>query len=387
VRIESLELRDFRNYDVLLVEPGRALTVLVGPNAVGKTNVIEALQLVTSTLSFRRPRCEDLVRWDAAEARVSMRARRGNRRLETTLDITGDGKRTYTVNGQMKRKLSDVAGLLPSVVFTPDDLDMVKGPSERRRSSIDDLGEQISATYGSLRRDYARVVKQRNALLKDGGPGADSVVWDEQLVALGSRLLSHRERLLARVMASASGAYAGMADGEVLTWRYADRCGLPQDREPGALTQEQAATAMRWAMEQRRGEERRRLVTLVGPHRDDIVFYVGGREARAYASQGQQRTVALAWKLAEVQVVHDVLRRRPVLLLDDVMSELDADRRAALSSLVTADTQTFVTTTNLGYFSPELLEGATIVELGRAEPGRAETERSEPSGRTAEPAR
>lgn len=365
MRIESLELKDFRNYETLHLEPGRALTVLVGPNAVGKTTVIEALQLVTSTLSFRRPKCEDLVRWEAAEARVSMRARRGGRRLETTMDVTQDGKRIYTVNGQVKKRLSDVAGLLPSVVFTPDDLDMVKGPSEKRRASIDDLGEQISATYGSLRRDYAKVVRQRNALLREGGQEAHSAVWEERLVALGSSLLAHRERLLARVMASASVAYADMAGGEALTWTYADRCGLAPEREPGTLTQHEAAVGMRAALDRRRDEERRRLVTLVGPHRDDIVFSVGGREARVYASQGQQRTVALAWKLAEVQVVHDVLRRRPILLLDDVMSELDADRRAALSSLVTADTQTFVTTTNIGYFSPELLEGATIVELGR----------------------
>ena len=365
MRIESLELRDFRNYDTLRLEPGRALTVLVGPNAVGKTNVIEALQLVTSTLSFRRPKWEDLVRWDAGEARVSLFARRGNRRLDTALDITTEGKRVYTVNGQVRRKLSDVTGLLPSVVFTPDDLDMVKGPSEKRRSSIDDLGEQISATYGSLRRDYARVVRQRNALLKEGVPGAQAEVWDEQLVTLGSRLVSHRERLLARVMSAASAAYDDMAGGEPLTWSYSDRCGLPDGREQGQLSQQDAALALRQALKERGEDERRRLVTLVGPHRDDIVFYVGGREARTYASQGQQRTVALAWKLAEVQVVHDVLRRRPVLLLDDVMSELDADRRAALSSLVTADTQTFITTTNLGYFSDKLLEGATIVELGR----------------------
>lgn len=365
MRIESLELRDFRNYEVFRLEPGRALTVLVGPNAVGKTNIIEALQLVTSTQSFRRPKWEDVVRWEANGARVSLFARRGSRRLDTTLDITTEGKRIYTVNGQMKRKLSDVTGVLPSVVFTPNDLDMVKGPSEKRRSSIDDLGEQISATYGSLRRDYARVVRQRNALLRGGVPGAHAAVWDEQLVVLGSRLLSHRERLLARVMTSASAAYADLAGGEALTWEYRDRCGLTSDREQGQLTQQQAAVALRGALESRGEDERRRLVTLVGPHRDDIVFYVGGREARTYASQGQQRTVALAWKLAEVQVVHDVLRRRPVLLLDDVMSELDAARRAALSSLVTADTQTFITTTNLGYFSTELLEGATIVELGR----------------------
>lgn len=361
MRITRLELRDFRNYTSLDVEPAPGLTVFAGPNASGKTNVIEAIQLVTSTRSFRRPRFEDLVRWGADEARVRLAAAEGERRLETELTVDSAGQRAYKVNGQSKRRHSEVAGLLPSVVFTPDDLEMVKGPAERRRSAIDDLGEQLSPVYGSLRRDYGRVVKHRNALLKEGAPAGEMDPWDHQVASLGARLVSHRYRLLERVMSAAAEDYAAMAAGEELGYTYADRCGL-HTCDPGDT--DAVEEAIRAEIARRHQEERRRATTLAGPHRDDIVFSVGGRDARAFASQGQQRTVALAWKLAEVRVVGEVLRRDPVLLLDDVMSELDADRRASLSELVSTEIQTFVTTTNTSYFSSGMLERALVVPIG-----------------------
>ena len=361
MRITRLELRDFRNYEEFDLEPSPGLTVLVGPNAAGKTNIIEAVQLVTATRSFRRPRFEELVRWGAEGARVRLRAEKDERLLETEMTVDASGQRTYRVNGQAKRRFSEISGALPSVVFTPEDLSLVKGPAERRRAAIDDLGEQLSPTYGSLRRDYARVVKQRNALLRDGADLAQMEALDEQLVVLGARLVTHRLRLLERVMSHAAGGYAAMAAGEQLDFSYADRCGLAtcDSTQTGEIE-----SAIRRELERRRSEERARATTLAGPHRDDVVFTVGGREARSFASQGQQRTVALAWKLAEVQVVREVLRTDPVLLLDDVMSELDAMRRAALSELVSSEIQTLVTTTNAGYFTPEMLERSTVVQIG-----------------------
>jgi DNA replication and repair protein RecF len=363
VHITRLELTDFRNYVRFTLEPSPTLTVLVGPNAAGKTNVIEAVQLVTATRSFRRPEFSDVVREGAEAARIVLRAEEGPRLLEVGLTVDAEGRRTYEVNGQVRRRHSEVAGLLPSVVFTPDDLAMVKGSAERRRAAIDDLGEQLSSTYGSLRRDYGRAVRQRNTLLKEGVSGPELEVWSEQLLSLGSRLVVHRLSLLSRLMEHASRRYAEMAGGEELGYSYADRCGI---ETCGALDAASISAAMRMELDRRGREERRRLVTLVGPHRDDIVLQVGGREARAFASQGQQRTIALAWKLAEVAVVEEVLHREPVLLLDDVMSELDADRRAALSEVVASEIQTIVTTTNTGYFSSELLAGARVVSIGAA---------------------
>jgi DNA replication and repair protein RecF len=370
VIVTSLLLADFRNYEHLTLEPHPNLTVLVGPNAVGKTNIIESLQLLTTATSFRRPRWEDLVRWGATGARAIMRAEEGERRLDVELTSDLDGARAFLVNGQPKRRAADVAGRLPSVVFTPDDLDLVKGPGERRRSAIDELGSQLSSGYATLRRDFGKVVKQRNALLREDGHTSELTAWDEQLVSLGARLVTHRLRLLERLMAEASRHYLDLTGTETLGWSYDDRCGLdmktlPRDGRPVAPTTEEAAAALIAELVRRAPEERQRASTLVGPHRDDILFRIAERDARTFASQGQQRTVALAWKMAEVDLIEAVLRTRPLLLLDDVMSELDETRRAALGAAVMDRTQTFVTTTNIGYFDRSMLEDATVVELGR----------------------
>jgi len=362
VRITRVELTDFRNYENLVLEPSPGLTVLTGPNAAGKTNAIEAIQLVTAARSFRKPEFTDVVRWGASCARVYVRAEEGPRLLEIDLEVDDQGRRTYLVNGQVRRRHADVAGLLPSVVFTPDDLGMVKGPAERRRAATDDLGEQLSSTYGSLRRDHGRAVRQRNTLLRESVAGPEMDVWEEQVISLGSKLVIHRVRLLERIMQHAAKRYAEMAGGENLGYIYADRCGIGEcaTLETGAVEE-----AMRAELKRRHAEERRRLVTLVGPHRDDIVLKIEGKDARSFASQGQQRTIALAWKLAEVAVVEDVLHREPVLLLDDVMSELDADRRTALSDLVAGEIQTVVTTTNTSYFTEEMLAKALVVPIVR----------------------
>jgi DNA replication and repair protein RecF len=359
----SLTLVSFRNYGRYELEPHPALTVLVGPNAVGKTNLIEALQLTTAATSFRRPRWEDLVRWGDTNTSVVLEAREGERRLDVSLDVAADGTHTYCVNSQRKHRTSDVAGRFPSVIFTPDDLVLVKGSAERRRAAIDDLGSQLSSSYASLRREFGRALRQRNTLLKEDPRNNELAVWDEQIASLGARLVTHRLRLLARVMGSAGRHYADMSQGEELAWVYEDRCGLPPHTTEDHLDQGAVEECIHTELRRRAVEERRRAVTLVGPHRDDIVFTVGGRDARAFASQGQQRTAALAWKLAEVDIIEEVSRSRPMLLLDDVMSELDAGRRAALSVTMTGRTQTFVTTTNLGYFDATMLADATIVEL------------------------
>lgn len=364
MRITRLELTDFRNYERKTIEPSPGLTIVVGPNAVGKTNIIEAVQLVTAARSFRRPDPSELIRWGAQRARVLLHAEAEARLLDIQLDVDGEGHRAYLVNGQAKRRHSDVSGLLPSVVFTPDDLGMVKGPAERRRAAIDDLGEQLSPTYGSLRRDYGRAVKQRNALLKEGSAGGSAAAWDEQVASLGARFVIHRTSLLERVMEQASARYSEMSGGEMLGYTYEDRCGLGEcgSREPAEV-----AAAILEQLKQRHPEERRRMVTLAGPHRDDIAITIGARDARSFASQGQQRTAALAWKLAEVAVVQEVLRRKPVLLLDDVMSELDAERRTALCEVVATEVQTIVTTTNTGYFTKEMLARSLVIPIGKAD--------------------
>lgn len=363
MHITSLELRDYRNYARWTLEPERALTVLVGPNASGKTNVIEAIQTVATGTSFRSPQWGEVVRWGTTEARVAMSAKGGRTHADTELTVEASGARIWRVNGCRKRRAADATRLIPVVAFTPDDLLLVKGPADQRRGSLDQLGEQLSVTYGVLRRDYARVVRQRNALLKDGGDPSAVSVWDEQLVRLGARLHVHRRRLARRVLQCAAPVYTHLAGGETLDIRFCDRCGIQNSDLAADVACEHAEDALRAELAKRRDDELSRRVTLAGPHRDDITFLVGGKDARLFASQGQQRTIALAWKWAEVEVIQDVVRRRPILLLDDVMSELDEARRHALTDLVQRDVQTFITTTNTGYFDGALLRAACVVDI------------------------
>lgn len=364
MRIRSIELKDFRSYTRFEFEPAEELTILVGPNAVGKTNAIEAIQLLTAAESFRKPKWDEVVRWGSESARLRMTASDGRSHLETKLEITAEGKRTYSVNGQTKRRISDVTGRLPCVVFTPEDLGLAKGPAEVRRVEIDSLGMQLSATYEALHRDYVRTVRNRNRLLKDEAPNSHIEPWTTQLIALGARLTTHRLRLLDKVRRKASQTYGDLAGGEQLAVAYESKSGLGRDPFESA-DETYVSSAMEECLALRASDERARRTTLVGPHRDDIVFSVSGKDARAYASQGQQRTIAIAWKLAEIGVVEDIARRTPVLLLDDVMSELDEVRRRALTEVVQRHVQTFVTTTNIDYFDQRMLSRALVVEIGR----------------------
>ncbi|MDP2181787.1 MAG: DNA replication and repair protein RecF, partial [Actinomycetota bacterium] len=293
---------------------------------------------------------------------VELDARDGNRSLAVALDVTAAGRRTYRVNGSVRRKLSGVTGNLPAVVFTPDDLRIVKDSAERRRSTIDDLGVQLSPAYGVVRTEYERVVRQRNALLRQGDVGEEELApWTERLVASGVKLGMHRARLFGRVSEAMAKIYRALAEEEVLSATYV--AAWAGELNPATASAESLHKAMGEHLAANESAERAKVMTLTGPHRDDVAIEISHRDARAFASQGQQRTAALAWKLAEVQVTEGVTGATPVLLLDDVMSELDEKRRHALMGFVSERVQTFISTTNLGYFEKKFTDAATVVRL------------------------
>ena len=355
-----LDLEGFRGYSSFTLEPDPALTILVGPNAIGKTNIIEALQLLTAAESFRRPQWNEIISWGEEQARLSLTAEGDGRVLTTELSVGGSGKREYRVNGKIRRRVSDVAGILSCVLFTPDDLRLIKDSAERRRSTLDAMGVQLSPSYRALKAEYERLIRQRNAALRD--PGRDTVVINtltSHVVKVGSSFMAARMRLFERLRPRVSDLYCTLSQGEELEASYL------ASWSPGDKTHDEEGIQLRLVEEyERRGpEEFARGTTLVGPHKDDVLFRVNGRDARVYSSQGQQRTVALAWKLAEVAVVRDVSGQPPLLLLDDVMSELDEERRHNLAEFVGSAAQTFVTTTNLGYFETDLVDRAKVVNL------------------------
>ena len=379
----TLQVADYRNFSHATLELSSGVTILVGRNAAGKTNLIEALQLLTSGRSFRRPTPVELVRTGHSSARMELVVEGDGRHIDLACEVVA-GKRQFVRNGKRCRA-SGVRGVLPSVLFCPDDLDMVKRSARLRREALDTFGIQLNEQYAQLVSSYERIVEQRNTLLRTyGGDPGVLAAWDEALVQTGVSLMMHRTALLARVRAHLLEAYRGIAEHEELDVRYVPSITdeeVPVGMEGAAPFDRATATDLYW---QRLGaahdDELRRGMTLVGPHRDEIRFTIDGRDARTFASQGQQRSLVLAWKVAEVQVTRDILGAPPLLLLDDVMSELDAARRHAFLAFIQEEIQTVITTTNLGYFSDDVLHRARVVTVGTDGLGAAGAEAAADQG-------
>ncbi len=379
LHITDISLSDFRNYERFALSDVGELTVFTGRNGVGKTNVLEAVQLLTSGVSFRHPQIGQLIREGATRARVEIEATDGNRHLATSLALE-PGKKRYSVNGKAK-STADVRGTLPSVMFTPDDLQLAKKSSSVKRTALDELGSQLARNYHVVLGDYEKTLRYKNRLLKDEAPADLIAAIDETLVTCGSQLFCYRSALFSRVLPLVREFYQEISDGgEVFSATYlpswdhlagmeasATSEGLAGAtlslRENGAPDRDQVRDLLFENLQRYGALEAQRHRSLVGPHNDKISFALARRDASAFASQGQQRSIVLAWKLAEVELVRQTLGTNPVLLLDDVLSELDATRREALVRFADDDIQTFITATDLDGFNPALLDRACVVAL------------------------
>lgn len=347
LRIKDFSLFNFRSYDQFTLEGLTDLTIFYGPNAIGKTNAVEAIQLLTALTSFRKATATELIKQGEQAARIKAKVSDGNRILEVQL-LFEDGKRRYELNGK-PRSVKSLKGLLPSIKFSPEDLSLVKGSDSFRRQEMDLIGSQVNANYYQIMRDFEKILRHRNRLLKDE-------VSDDLLDALtdlfdkvGSQLTAYRKALLTHIKPFMVEAYADISNGEELTIQY-----LPSWEEDAGLAE---------VLDAMREQERARKMTLVGPHRDKILFQINGMDASTFASQGQQRSIVLALKMAEVRLIEEMLDQKPILLLDDVMSELDASRRDAMVEKLLPETQTFITTANLDYFNKEIIKKARIIDI------------------------
>ena len=357
--VDSLELRDWRNFEARDIAFAEGMTVLWGPNAVGKTNTVEALQLLTAGASFRRPRPAQLVREGCESAKATARLKGDGRVLDVDCLVEA-GRRRFRRNGKPCHA-SDVPETLMSVLFCPDDLAFVKRGASKRRQELDDFGRQANRGFAKVLAAYQRSVEQRNRLLReDALDPALLDAWDASVALGGATLLQARLRLFERLAPKVSEVYGHICGGERLGCTYL--CTLGDGM--AELSREECTARFLDRLSAGRADDRRRQQTLVGPHRDDLAFTLDGRDARTFGSQGQQRSIVLAWKMAEVDLAAEILGEQPLLLLDDVMSELDASRRAAVIDFVQAGIQTVVTTTNLGYFPPDLLEASKVVDFG-----------------------
>jgi len=354
--VEQLTLTRFRSYEQATLRFGHDLTIIIGPNASGKTNSIEALQLLTQGSSFRTTNWRDLIQWGSDRAQATLFAFDQGRERTVKLSVE-ESRRRYQVNDKPIRNSAALTGALPCVMFTPVDLRLVRDSAAQRRDELDNLGSQIAGGYLRLRQEYKKIVQQRNRLLKDEqweGPVFEA--WTQRLVEVGIAFAERRLALFEQLRPALVTAYRGIDPSCALEVNYvADWAGGADPHpDPEAFLNALAAD---------REVERARHSTTVGPHHDDLVFTLGGQGARSFASQGQQRSIALAIKIAEIDVMTALCGARPLLLLDDVMSELDEQRRAALAEYVGTVTQTIITTANVDYFRPELLERATLIDV------------------------
>jgi DNA replication and repair protein RecF len=357
VHIAHLSLHDFRSYPEVEVALGPGVTAFVGRNGQGKTNLVEAVDYIARLASHRVAGDAPLVRFGTDSAVVRAAVVRDGREAVLEVQINPGRSNRARVNKSPLPRARDLLGLVRTVLFSPEDLALVKGdPSERRRF-LDDLLVLRAPRFSGVRADYDRVLKQRNSLLKtaglarrQGSARAESAlatlgVWDSHLARSGAELLAARLTLADELRPYVAAAYEAVAQGASrsdATMSYKPSLQLPTGPEDSSYDREVLAAALLAEVERRRDEEIDRGVSLVGPHRDDLTLMLGPLPVKGYASHGESWSMALALRLAS----YDLLRAGgddPILILDDVFAELDTDRRERLAELVAGAEQVLVT--------------------------------------------
>lgn len=418
MRLTQLALTNFRNYPHLELSFGPGITLLHGNNAQGKTNLLEAIFYLATARSPHAGAERELIRWGAASepipfARVEAQVERRSGqtvKLEIVLVQNSEerepnsgrggptsnrvGKR-IKVNGISKRAL-DLLGNLNVVLFLPEDLDLVFGSPGDRRRYLDTTLSQIDSKYSRALSQYGQVLEQRNALLKEfrerSFNAAELEPWNQKLIENGSYLMARRAQTVESYNNLVGEIHPRLtAKHEQLRLVYQptippESFALPDTRQLGlGLTPppaplEKIGAAFRQQLNELRTREVGAALTLVGPHRDDVRFFIDGVDMITYASRGQGRTIAVSLKMAELQLMRAETGEEPVLLLDDVMSELDKPRRAALSTTIQSSAQAILTTTDLDHFTDQFLRQARIIRVneGRLEAAEPEFDLSEP---------
>ena len=337
--VTKIELSNFRNYDSLSLELDDKTNILYGKNAQGKTNVLEAIYLCSTTKSHRSSKDAELIKFENNEGHIKLFINKKGREYRIDIHLRKNKSKGIAINGIPIKKASELFGIFNVIFFSPENLDIIKnGPAERRRFVDMELC-QLDKIYVYNLINYNKVLGQRNQLLKDiyMKPELEDTldVWDMQLVQYGEKIIQRRIRFIEEVNAIIGDIHHKLTGGrERISLSYEPGCG---------------ALSLEAALEKNRERDIRMKSTSVGPHRDDICFMAGGIDIRRFGSQGQQRTAALSLKLSEIELVRQIIKDTPVLLLDDVLSELDKHRQNYLLDSI-HDIQTLITCTGLDEF-------------------------------------
>lgn len=337
--VKSLQLADFRNYDFLDIHFNENTNILYGNNAQGKTNILEALYICVTTKSHRGGKDKEMIRFGKEEAHIKVTLEKKGIPRKIDIHLKNHKSKGIAIDGIPIKKSSELLGLLNIVFFSPEDLSIIKnGPAERRKFMDIELC-QLNKLYFHHFSQYQKVLNQRNNLLKQLTREhylMDTLeIWDQQLIEHGSIIIEERETFIIKLNDIIKEIHKKLTGGkEEIEILYEKNTSREQFKEN---------------LNKKRDSDLKSLTTQTGPHRDDMAFMVNGIDIRKYGSQGQQRTVALSLKLAEIQLVESIIKDTPILLLDDVMSELDHDRKNYLLESI-KDIQTMITCTGLDEF-------------------------------------
>lgn len=353
--ITDIRLQSFRSYDDESFEFSGGVNIIVGPNASGKTNLLEAILLLARGSSYR-VKDSELVQFQKPWARLDGHDEHENVRvLKLECPAENVCRKSYEIDGQVFQRLSPQK-MLPVVVFEPNHLLLLSGSPDLRRSYLDDLLEQISPGFSAYRRHYRRVLAQRNALLKKGFQAAQSqmFVWNLRLSELAGKIVAERTKLIASINGLAEETYDELAHAHAkVQLRYESNCPL-----------EQYESKLLRRLEQNLERDCFLGYTTAGPHRDDMQAFLNGHEAQDTASRGETRTIILTLKIIELQLLAKARGQTPILLLDDVFSELDGARRQALTNFL-QPYQTFITTTDADIVVQHFMDSCQVIPLGR----------------------
>lgn len=361
--IDRIELKDFRNYDSIEMNFSSKINVFIGENAQGKTNLMESLYVLSMAKSHRTSNDKELIRWEADYGKIKGDIQKKYGQLPLELILSKKGKKAK-VNHLEQTRLSDYIGQLNVVMFAPEDLYLVKGSPQVRRRFLDMEIGQISPIYLHDLLQFQKIMKQRNHILKQhqGKPMLNDVMFDvytEQYIDAAVKVIQKRFHFMQLLQQWAEPIHFGISRGlEKLRITYNSSTGIQPEWSSNEMKNH---LEKKIAANQNR--ELYRGVSLIGPHRDDLQFFVNDYDVQTYGSQGQQRTTALSLKLAEIELIKQEVGESPVLLLDDVLSELDDYRQSHLLNTIQGDVQTFVTTTSVEGIAHETIQQAELFHV------------------------
>jgi DNA replication and repair protein RecF len=368
MKIETLQLINFRNYQNLDIQFSDGVNIFLGENAQGKTNLIEAIYILGFAHSHRTNDDKTLINWNSSQAKITGIIHRDSGLIPLEVEVSNSGKKVM-VNHLISPRLSDYVGNFQVIMFAPEDLEIVKGSPTYRRKFMDREFGQMSSNYMYQILEYRKILKDRNAYLKQlqMHQNDDLVYLDvltEQLIDAGSKIIVDRYRFVKKLE-----KFAELIHGQITN--EMEKLQLEYQSSINDGDEIQVANQLRKSFDNNQNREIFQGTTLIGPHRDDLIFILNGQDVYEFGSQGQQRTTALSIKLAEIDLLKELTGEYPVLLLDDVLSELDSNRQTQLLKAIENKVQTFITTPSISDVVRTLIKQPEIfsVENGKVKQG------------------